>query len=213
MLWFHSFRPTPSISPSSGSVLPGLADMVAPMTLPLRSERLELRQFNDDDLDALLAMQGNEEMTRYLPWGPQSRDEVLRLLERIKAMTATHPSSDGVRLAAVLPDSRAVVGDFSLWRTNSEHAQGEIGFVVHPDHQRLGYATEACTALLRLGFEHLGMHRIVGRADARNVASIGVMERLGMRREAHLRENELIKGEWTDEVIFAALAHEWSAPG
>ena len=183
------------------------------MTLPLRTERLELRQFNDDDLDALLEMQGNEEVTRYLPWGPQSREQVLQLLERIKPMTALDASGDGTRLAAVLPDSRAVIGDFSLWRTSREHAQGEIGFVVHPDHQRRGYATEACTALLRLGFEALGLHRIVGRADARNVASIGVMERIGMRREAHLRENERIKGEWTDEVICAALAHEWRGPG
>lgn len=186
---------------------------MSPTTLPLRTERLELRQFNDDDLDALLEMQGNAEVTRYLPWGPQSRDQVLRLVERIKPMTGTDQSSDGLRLAAVLPDSGAVVGDFSLWRTSREHAQGEIGFVVHPDHQRRGYATEACTALLRLGFERLGLHRIIGRADARNVASIGVMERLGMRREAHLRENEQIKDEWTDEVIFAALAHEWRGPG
>jgi RimJ/RimL family protein N-acetyltransferase len=186
---------------------------MSPSTLPLRTERLELRPFNDDDLDALLEMQGNEEVTRYLPWGPQSRDQVLRLLERIKPLTAVDASGDGTRLAAILPDSRAVVGDFSLWRTSREHAQGEIGFVVHPDHQRRGYATEACAALLHLGFERLGLHRIIGQADARNVASIGVMERLGMRREAHLRENGQIKGEWTDEVIYAALAHEWRDPG
>jgi RimJ/RimL family protein N-acetyltransferase len=186
---------------------------MAPTTFPLRTERLELRPFKDDDLEALFAMQRDERVIRYLPWGPQSRDQVLRLLERIKPMTAVDASGDATRLAAVLPDSRAVVGDFSLWRTSREHAQGEIGFVVHPDHQRRGYATEACIALLRLGFENLGLHRIMGRADARNVASIGVMERLGMRREAHLRENEVIKGEWTDGVIYAALAHEWRGPG
>ena len=178
--------------------------MTPPISFPLRTERLELRPFVDDDLDALLAMQSDEAVTRYLNWGPQSRRQVKELLERIKLMT--------VRLAVVLPDSGAVVGDVSLWRTSGEHAQGEIGFVVHPDHQRRGYATEACGALLRLGFEQLGLHRIVGRADARNVASIGVMERIGMRREAHHRENEWIKGEWTDEVICAALAHEWLAP-
>lgn len=180
---------------------------------PLMTERLELRPFDDDDLEALLAMQSDAAVTRYLNWGPQSRDQVRGLLERIKPMTALDESSDATRLAAVVRHSRAVVGDFSLWRTSREHAQGEIGFVVHPDHQRRGYATEACAALLRLGFEQLGLHRIVGRADARNTASIGVMERLGMRREAHLRENEIIKGEWTDEVICAVLVHEWKRPG
>lgn len=107
-------------------------------TFPLITERLELRPFDDDDLDALLDMQGNEEVTRYLLWGPQSRDQVLRLLERIKPMTSLDASGDATRLAAVLPASGAVVGDFGLWRTSREHAQGEIGFVVHPDHQRRG---------------------------------------------------------------------------
>ena len=59
-------------------------------------------------------------------------------------------------------------------------------------------------------FTGLGAHRVVGRMDARNVASARVMERLGMRREAHLLENEYVKGEWTDEVIYAVLDTEWS---
>jgi RimJ/RimL family protein N-acetyltransferase len=65
--------------------------------------------------------------------------------------------------------------------------------------------------MLRLGFEEIGFHRIVGRMDARNAASAGVLERLGMRREAHLRENEFIKGEWADELVYAILASEWEA--
>jgi RimJ/RimL family protein N-acetyltransferase len=185
--------------------------MTPSISFPLRTERLEMRPFVDDDLDALFAMQSDDGVTRYLPWGPQSRDQVKDLLERIKPLTGFDGSRHGVRLAVVLPDSGAVVGDLSLWETNGERAQAEIGFVVHPDHQRRGYAAEACRALLRLGFEQVGLHRIVGRADARNVASIGVMERIGMRQEAHHRESEWIKGEWTDEVICAALAHEWLA--
>ena len=49
-----------------------------------------------------------------------------------------------------------------------------------------------------------------GRIDARNSASAGVLARLGMRREAHLVENEWVKGEWTDEVIYGVLAQEWA---
>jgi RimJ/RimL family protein N-acetyltransferase len=104
-----------------------------------------------------------------------------------------------------------VIGDISLWRTSREHNQGEIGFVLHPDHQGQGYGTEAMRELLRIGFEDVGLHRIVGRCDARNGASARLMQRLGMRLEAHLRENELIKGEWCDELIYAMLATEWSA--
>jgi RimJ/RimL family protein N-acetyltransferase len=63
--------------------------------------------------------------------------------------------------------------------------------------------------MLRLGFDHLGLHRIVGRLDARNTASARVLEKLGMRREAHLIDNEHVKGEWSSEMIYAMLATEW----
>ena len=126
-------------------------------------------------------------------------------------MTAIDEEGDAIRLAAVLSGTATVVGDISLRRTSREHATGELGYVLHPDHYGRGYATEAGAALLRLGFEDLAMHRIVASADARNVASIRVMQRLGMRPEAHLRENEFIKGEWTDEVIYAMLRAEWLA--
>lgn len=64
--------------------------------------------------------------------------------------------------------------------------------------------------MLRLGFEGLRLHRIVGRADGRNNASVRVLEKLGMRREAYFVQNEIVKGEWTDEVVYAMLASEWA---
>jgi len=180
-------------------------------TFPLATKRLILRPFVDADLDALFAMQSREDVTRYLDWGPMSRDQARDLLARIKKLTAIGDKDDGLRLAMVLGASGVVIGDVSLWRTSREHAQGEIGFVLHPDHHGRGFGTEAMGELLRIGFEEVGLHRIVGRCDARNGASAGLMRRLSMRLEAHLRENELIKGEWCDELIFAMLAVEWPA--
>ena len=63
--------------------------------------------------------------------------------------------------------------------------------------------------MLRIGFEEAGMHRIIGRIEARNTPSARVLERLGMRREAHFVQNEFVKGEWTDEVVYAVLREEW----
>ena len=83
--------------------------------------------------------------------------------------------------------------------------------MVHPEHHGRGYGKEGALLLLRLGFEELRLHRIVGRCDARNAASARLMERLGMRREAHLLENEFVKGEWADELDYAMLEREWAA--
>ena len=97
--------------------------------------------------------------------------------------------------------------------TSRQHLSGEIGFIVHPDHQGRGYATEASRELLRLAFEDLGLHRVIGRVEARNIGSARVLEKLGMRREAHLIENEYVKGEWQSELVYAMLAREWPQHG
>jgi len=115
----------------------------------------------------------------------------------------------GIRSAVVNKKTGDLIGEALLFFRSREHALGEIGYMFHPDHAGHGYATEAARVMLRLGFEEYGLHRIVGRLDARNTASARVLERLGMRREAHFRQNEIIEGERTDEFVYAILRAEW----
>ena len=180
-------------------------------TYPLETQRLLLRPYTADDLDGFHALARREDVNRYLYSEPRTRDESRELLTRVVLKTVIDDEHDDLLLAVLTKDSGAIIGNVSLERTSREHKQGEIGYVLHPDHHGHGFATEAATVMLRLGFEGLGFHRIVGRLDARNVASARVLERLGMRREAHLRENEFIKGEWCDELVYAMLATEWQA--
>lgn len=178
---------------------------------PICTERIDLRPFSDDDVDPAYELHTRADVVRYLPWIPQSREEVAAQLPRWKALTAIDGKAEGLRLVGTLRVSGERIGEFSFWRTSPEHQSGMIGYVLHPEHHGNGYATEVSRELLRLGFDELGLHRIAASADARNTASIRVMERLGMRREALFRENELTRGEWTDEVVYALLQHEWRA--
>ena len=180
-------------------------------TYPLETERLLLRPALDGDVDALHAIQRRADITRYLYWSPRSRDEVRALVAKRRGLTRFEKEGDVLFLYAVLRDTGVLIGEFSLVWTSLQNRCGEIGFILHPDHHGRGYATEAGTALLRIGFESAGLHRIIGRCDGRNVASIRAMEKLGMRKEGHFRENECVKGEWTDEVTCAMLAREWLA--
>jgi RimJ/RimL family protein N-acetyltransferase len=182
-------------------------------TYPLETERLILRPYTAGDLDSFHAILRRDDVSRYLYSEPRDRDEARDLLARVALKTAIDDDHDDLLLAVLTKESGAIIGHVTLERTSREHRQGEIGYVLHPDHQGHGYATEAASVMLRLGFEALGFHRIVGRLDARNAASARVLERLGMRREAHLRENEFIKGEWCDELVYAMLATEWPARG
>jgi RimJ/RimL family protein N-acetyltransferase len=180
------------------------------LTFPITTARLHLRPFVPEDLDDLHAIQSREDVTRYLYWGPRSREEVAEKLAERTAMTRLDKEGDSLLCAVVLPGSGTVIGDVNLWWRSAEHRQGEIGYVFHPDHHGHGYAGEAATEMLRLGFEGLGLHRIIGRADGRNAASARLLEKLGMRREAYFVQNEFVRGEWTDEVVYAMLASEWA---
>ena len=177
----------------------------------IETERLVLRPFRESDLDDLHAIRSLPEVVRYLYGDVRSRTEVEELLAERAALTSLNHDGDGLVLAAERRDDGRVIGDIVLWLRSREHLQGEIGFVFHPEAQGHGYAREAATALLDVAFGPLGLHRVYGRTDARNDASAALMRRLGMRQEAHFRENEIFKGSWGDELVFAVLRSEWLA--
>jgi RimJ/RimL family protein N-acetyltransferase len=180
---------------------------------PLRTKRLMLRPYRFDDLDHLVAIQSRPEVARYLYWEPRNIDEVRAALAAKVAEGELTSEGTRLTLAAALDEAGAglgpVVGEVSLLWLSSEHRQGELGYVFNPDYHGRGLATEAAEVILRLGFDELGLHRIIGRCDPRNAPSIRVMERLGMRREAHFVHGELFKGEWGEELVFAILEDEW----
>jgi len=178
---------------------------------PITTPRLTLRAFTPADLDELNSFQSRADVARYLYWGPRSRAESAAALAKRVHSSSLSKEGQLLAVAVELTETGQLIGDLNLEYLSSEHRQGEIGFVFHPDHHGKGFAAEAATELLRLGFEELGLHRIIGRCDGRNTASATLMERLGMRKEAHLRENEVVKGEWTDELVFAMLEDEWKA--
>lgn len=177
---------------------------------PIDTARLRLRPYGPDDLDGLHAIQSRPDVVRYLYWDVRDREAVRKVLVDRAGQGVIAKEGDKLILAMERRDTGALVGDVNLVWVSGEHRQGEIGFVLHPDHHGLGFAGEGAAVMLRLGFEVLGLHRIVGRCDGRNAASMRVMEKLGMRREAHFRQNEIVRGEWTDEVVYAMLAEEWS---
>jgi RimJ/RimL family protein N-acetyltransferase len=176
---------------------------------PIQTERLLLRPFIPADLDGLHAMFGREDVSRYLNWEPMDRERAAALLERRIVQTTIREEGEGIALAVEVRATGRFVGEVVLRLTSGESRQGEIGWSLHPDAQGKGYATEAARELLRLGFEDLGLHRIVAECDPRNEASIRVMERLGMRRESHHLESMWLKGEWVGSIEYAMLEAEW----
>ena len=174
------------------------------------TDRMLLRPYRLSDYDDFADMHGREEVARYLLWEPRDAEASRGALQRHRTLTLDN-DGDAVILAGFEKDTGAFVGEFVLFLRSVEHRGGEIGYILHPDGQGRGLATEGARAMLQLGFETMRMHRIIARLDARNAASAAVLAKLEMRREAHFARNEIVKGEWTDEVVYAILAEEWAS--
>jgi RimJ/RimL family protein N-acetyltransferase len=178
---------------------------------PIATERLLLRPLTPADADALVAYRGRADVCRYVPFEPMDKQAIVDRLAGMWQHTDLTDEGQGLTLGVELARTGQLVGDVILFWRSREHSGGEVGYVFNPEFAGHGYATEAARAMLRLGFEELGLHRIVARLDERNDASAAVARRLGMRQEARLVDNEIFKGEWSTELQFALLAREWRA--
>ena len=177
----------------------------------VETARLILRPFNADDFDDLYAYQSRPDVARYLTWEARDRAQARRALEEQCAETTLDAEGKWLTFAVVWREANRVVGEVGLKWLSRKHRQGETGFVFNPEYHGRGLATEAAEAMLALGFGKLGWHRIIGSCDPRNRASARLMERIGMRKEAHFVHSLFLKGEWVDELVFAILDQEWRA--
>jgi len=178
---------------------------------PVRTHRLLIRPLGEPDVDALVSYRSRPDVCRCVPVEPMDAETVRARLESHWSKLTLEKEGDFVTLGVELAATGELVGDVMMHWSSDTHRSAEIGYVFHPAHSGHGYATESAHRLLHVIFDDLGLHRVTARVDARNAASARVVTRLGMRREAHLVENEWFKGCWSDELDFALLDREWEA--
>ena len=179
---------------------------------PILTERLLLRPFKRGDVDAVYGYRRRDDVARYLFDQPMTRENCADAVQLRVSQLSLIEDGDRLVLAVERRSGGELIGELSLICRSTAARQAEIGYIFNPDFHGQGFATEATRALMTLGFRDHGFHRIYARCDIRNTASYRLMERLGMRREAHFRQHMLVKGAWADEYIYAALAADWPDP-
>lgn len=172
------------------------------------SLRLVLRKLNLADCEALFRYRTDPEISRYQNWKPLTIEDARQFVETIASVEPDTPGS-WFQLAITLRETGEVIGDCGLHFPAEETRQAEIGITLALAYQGKGYASEALAAVLDYLFISLGKHRVVASVDPGNLASVALLERLGMRKEAHFRESLWFKGAWADDVIYAILEREW----
>lgn len=168
----------------------------------LETERLTLRPLRLDDLPAVHAWAGNPANTRYMAWGPNTREQTQAFIAQ---------AVPGCDFAVVLKETERVIGSCGIYPQDNGY-QAEVGWILHRDYWRRGYGSELARALVRYGFEDLKLGRIQAPCAALNTGSWRVMESCGMHREALHRKAfwARVDKEWVDELWYAILAEDYA---
>lgn len=173
----------------------------------LETEQLLLRKMRPDDAGEIFAYASDPEVTRYMRW------ETHRTIDDSRAyldlVAGKYEGGGEPDWGIVYKESGRFIGTCGFTEYSPEHSRIELGYVLAKEFWGRGIMPEAVRAMIRFGFEDLGLNRIEARCIAENVASASVMEKAGMSYEGTLRKREVIKGEYRDMKLYSILSDEY----
>jgi aminoglycoside 6'-N-acetyltransferase len=188
-----------------------MIDFMDKTIMPIRitTPRLILRSFEDRDILPFSTYRSDPEVAKYQGWEtPYSVDQAAAFVKDMQAATPKEPGH-WYQIAVELKSTGALIGDVVFHRLLEDPDQAEIGFTLAREHQGQGYAAEAVSRMLDYLFTELNLHRVRANCDPRNLGSIRLMQKLGMRHEGRFLQSLWLKSEWVDEDWYAILQSEW----
>ena len=173
----------------------------------ITTERLLVRKFVAADWPAVLAYQRDPRYLRLYPWTGRTEGDVRDFVQVFVDQQGDRPRRR-FQLATTLENGGPVICSCGIRRKPQIDREADIGYELAPEHWGRGYATEAALAMADFGFRELGLHRISSWCIADNAASARVLEKVGLRLEGRLHENEYFKGRWWDTMLYGLLESE-----
>jgi RimJ/RimL family protein N-acetyltransferase len=181
-------------------------------TLPIFTRHTIIRKFDPKDASDILefSLAADFWLARNISWEP-SMDSIVEYYEQMKDI---YPDSYAKWLDLVieLKEINKIVGSVGIGFLKEDKRQAMVGCLLSCEYQGQGIASEALMAIISFGFRNMGFHRVYARTGKLNRASWKLMERVGMRREAHFRKSHTVINDWDDEYVYAILAEEWKLP-
>jgi len=169
----------------------------------LTTERLVLRQMNNEDAHEIYFLRTDDEMLKYVGRPKaQSMDEIVKWIEMVNDGLV---KNEAICWAITLKNDTKLIGNISFWKIDKQHYRAEVGYVLHPDHQKKGIMDEALKAILHYGFHTLKFHSVEANIDPENTASKYLLEHNGFVREAYYKENYFFEGKFWDSAIYSLL--------
>lgn len=203
--------------------------------IEIETPRLLLRDFVMEDWISAHSYAYDPEVVRFMVWGPNTEQDTQNFVKQVLEWQQS-PQRKVFDFAVITKSDGQLIGTcgFHIAHTVSEGSSQSVGLSTTGDyntdpysHTRdknaavgycfgksawgQGYATEAATAVIKFGFEQLGLHKIFATCDVENIGSARVLEKSGMKKEGHLVEDIKVKGRWRDSYLYSILQQDWKA--
>jgi RimJ/RimL family protein N-acetyltransferase len=177
----------------------------------LDSARLQIRLVTEADLPALLDVNGDDTVTRYLPYASWRGIEDARAW--FARMNALQAAGGALQFAIIDKRTSRAIGSCLLFRHEESSARAELGYVLGRQYWGQGYMREALRRLIDCAFGELSLRRLEAEVDPRNVRSARVLTQLGFAQEGLLRERWLTRGVPCSVNTYGLLQREWAPSG
>jgi len=171
----------------------------------IETDNLILREIMPEDRDAIYAIFGDEEVTRYYDLATmRTRKEADELIDFFDERFETESM---IRWGITRKDDDVVIGTCGYVLLHRH--RGEIGYDLLHSEWGKGIMAEALDAIIDFGFSDMGLHRVEAMVMAENMASTRLLQKLGFTQEGTLRDYDYFKGAFHDMQCFSLLKHEY----
>jgi ribosomal-protein-alanine N-acetyltransferase len=177
--------------------------------IKFQTDRINFRKVSTEDLNDIHELHSLPETDKFntlgIPETPQETEKIINdwcLRQNAKPQTSYVFCLD-------LVDTKQFIGLLALIIGKPNYKTAEVWYKIHSNHWGKGYATEALSKLIYFGFNDLGLHRIEAGCAVENIASIKVLEKVGMTKEGIKRKKLPIRGEWKDNYFYAILDEDF----
>ncbi len=180
-------------------------------TIPrlLNTRDLQLRPSNATDAEGMFAMLSDRESMKY--WCDKPLNDLEAAVEVLNRDLESDAKGNSLCWAVTFKGQDRMIGKCILFQFSQDRHRAEIGYILNRDYWRQGFMHQALAAVIDFAFDTLNLHRIEADVDPQNAGSIGILEKLGFRREGLFRERWFVYDEWQDSVMLGLLKQDWQA--
>ena len=179
----------------------------APLFPLLETERLILREITQEDVGEVFACFSNEQVIRY--YGQEKMKSVAEASAIIDFFAQSFQEVRGIRWGMERKGTKGIIGSIGWNAFVPKHRRAEIGYEVHPDFWRNGYAEEAVSAVLSYGFGQLELNRAGAIVFIENEASSRLLKKHGFLEEGILRRYLQQNGMAKDVIMYSLLKEDY----